>query len=67
MLDHSFPAYTFFFFFWGGSGDFFTPIPLFIPESVHSGSASRDDCARVFSDKLRASSFPDSFTRDVQR
>ena len=33
-----------------------TLIPL-----VRQGSASRDDCGRVFPDELRASSFPDRF------
>ena len=32
---------------------------LFRPGSVHSGSASWDDCDRAFSDKLCESSFPD--------
>ena len=36
-------------------------IPLFIPGSVHSGSASWDDCGRVFPDELRVSSFHDRF------
>ena len=36
-------------------------IPLFMPESVHSGSASWNDCGRVFPDELRVSSFPDGF------
>ena len=35
-----------------------TPIPLFRSGSVHSGSASWDDCAHVFPDKLRVSTFP---------
>ena len=35
--------------------------PLFKPESVHSGSASWDDCNRVLPDELRVSSFPDRF------
>ena len=35
-----------------------TLIPLFRPESVHSGLASLDDCGRMFPDKLRVSSFP---------
>ena len=35
--------------------------PLFRPGSVHSGSASRDDCDRVFLDELRVSSLPDRF------
>ena len=34
-------------------------ILLFRPGSVHSGSASWDDCDRVFHDELRVSSFPD--------
>ena len=38
-----------------------TLIPLFMLESVHSGSASWDDCGRMFLDKLRVSSFPDRF------
>ena len=36
-------------------------ILLFMPGSVHSGSASCDDCCRMFPDKLRVSSFPDRF------
>ena len=32
-----------------------------MPGSVHSGSASRDDCGRMFPDKLRVSSFPYRF------
>ena len=62
MFDHSFPACAFFFFF------FFkveislrTLIPLFRPGSVHRGSASLDNCGRMFPDKLHASSFPDRF------
>ena len=35
-----------------------TLIPLFRPGSVHSGSASLDDCGRVFSDELRVGLFP---------
>ena len=38
-----------------------TLISLFKPGSVHSGSASSDDCGRVFPDELRVSSFPDRF------
>ena len=34
-------------------------IPLFMPGSVYSGSASCDDCGRIFPDLLRVSSFPD--------
>ena len=36
-------------------------IPLIRPGSAHSGSASWDDCGRMFLDKLRVSSFPDRF------
>ena len=35
-----------------------TLIPLFMPGSVHSSSASWDDCGRVFPDVSRVSSFP---------
>ena len=35
-----------------------TPVSLFRPGSVHSGSASWDDCDRVFPYELRVSSFP---------
>ena len=38
-----------------------TLIPLFMPGTVHSGSASSDDCGRVFSDTLHVSSFPHRF------
>ena len=40
---------------------FRTLIRLFTPGLVHSGSASWDDCKRVFPDELRVSSFPDRF------
>ena len=36
-------------------------IPLFRLGSVHSVSASSDDCSRVFSDELRVNTFPDRF------
>ena len=36
-------------------------IPLFMPESVHSGSASWDDRSQMFPDTLCVSSFPDRF------
>ena len=36
-------------------------IPLFTPGSVHSGSASRDDCDRVFPDELRVTLCPGRF------
>ena len=38
-----------------------TLIPLFVPGSVDSGSASCDDCGSMFPNKLRVSSFPDRF------
>ena len=38
-----------------------TLIPLFMPGSVHSGSASWDDCGWMFPDKLGVSLFPDRF------
>ena len=38
-----------------------TQFPLFRPVSVHSGSASLDDCCEMFPDELRVSSFPDKF------
>ena len=38
-----------------------TLIPLFMPESVHGGSAGCDDRGRMFSDKLCVSLFPDRF------
>ena len=39
-------------------------IPLFMPESVYSGSVSWDDCGRMFPCKLRVSSFPESAHSD---
>ena len=39
-----------------------TLIPLYMPGSVHSGSAGCDDCGRMFPDKLRVSSFPERFS-----
>ena len=38
-----------------------TPIPLFMPGSAHSGSVSCDDFGRMFTKKLRVSSFLDRF------
>ena len=38
-----------------------TLIPLFMPESVHTGSASWNNCGQVFPDKLHVSSFPNRF------
>ena len=42
-----------------------TLIPRFRPGSVYSGSASWDDCDRVFPDELRVTSFPDGFPHYV--
>ena len=47
------------FFFFFLSGDHLVPsVPLFRQGSVHSGSASWDDCGRAFPDELPVSSFP---------
>ena len=73
MFDHLFPACAFFLSFRFFFSSFFssslfeveissrTPVPLFMPESVHSRSASEDDCGRMFPDELRVSSLPDWF------
>ena len=47
----------FFFFFFKVEISSLTLMPLFAAGSVHSGSASRDDCSREFLDGLRVSSF----------
>ena len=57
MYIHSFPTCGFFFKVEISSCII---IPLFRPESIHSGSASWDDFGREFPDKLRISSFPRS-------
>ena len=51
------------FYFWFLEVEISSPalIPLFMPGSVHSGSASWDDWGRMFPDKFRVSSFPDRF------
>ena len=59
MFDNSIPACAFFFFKVEISSS--TLIALFRLGSVHSGSASKEDCDRVFPDELRVSSFPDTF------
>ena len=60
MLENSFPACAFFFFFFlKVEISSRTLIPLFRPGSFHSGSASSDDCDRLFPEELRVSSFPD--------
>ena len=53
--------FFFFSFFFEAEFSSRTLIPLFMPGSVHSGSASRDDYGQVFPDKLRVTSFPDRF------
>ena len=55
MLDFSFPTCAFFFFLVEISSH--KLIPLFSPGSVYRGSASWDDCDRVFPEELRVSSF----------
>ena len=72
MFDYSFPARAFLFLFLSFLFSFFeveissrTLIPPFSPGSVHSGSASGDDCDRMFPDKLRVTSFPDRFPHYV--
>ena len=69
MLDNLFPAsppplfFSFlFFFFFVVEISSRTLIPLFGPGSVHSGSASGDDCDKVFTDELRVSPFADRFS-----
>ena len=62
MFDNLFPACAFFF---KVEISWRTLIPLSRPGSVHSGSASCDDCAKVFPDELRASSFSDRFPHDA--
>ena len=60
MFDHYSPLCFFFFFEVEISSS--ALIPPFMSRSVHSGSASLDDCGRMFSDKLRVmSSFLDRF------
>ena len=60
MFDNSFPSCAFVCLFKVEISSR-TLIPLFRPGSVHSGSASRDDCDQVFSDELYVSSFLDRF------
>ena len=52
MFDHSFPAcvlFSFSFLFFKVEISSRTLIPVFMPESVHSGSASRDDYKKISS------------------
>ena len=48
---------TYFFFFWSGVQLARTPVPILRPGSIHSGSASLDDCGLVFPDEFRMNSF----------
>ena len=65
MFDHSFPECAFFLEVEISSR---TKISLFMPGSVHSGSASWDDCGQMFPDKLRVSCFRiRSYTMPGQR
>ena len=56
----------FFFFFFEVEISLCALIPLSMPGSVHSGSASWDDCGWMFLDKLSVSSFPDRFPHPGQ-
>ena len=57
IFNHSFPACAFKFFFLVEMNSR-TLIPLFTPGSIHSGSASRDDCGRVFREALSTKPHP---------
>ena len=54
----SIPAWPFFPLLFKVEISLCTPVPLFRPRSVHSGSASWDNKGQVFPDKLTISSFP---------
>ena len=56
-FNNSFPTCAFYFFFFKVEISLHPPIPLFRPGSVHSGSASWDDCGQVFPDELRVNLF----------
>ena len=58
MFDHLFPACAV---FSRVEISLRTLIPLIRPGSVHSGSATWDDCCQVLPVELRVSSFPDRF------
>ena len=63
MLNHPFPAcpeFVFLFYIVVEISSC-TPIPLFMPGSVNSGSVSWDDCGKMFPDKLHVSSLLDKF------
>ena len=57
MFDDSFPAWAFLFCYVEVEISSRTLIPLFRPGSVHSGSASWDDCGLAFPDELRVTLF----------
>ena len=59
MFDNLFHTCAFFFF--KAEISSCTPIPLFRPGSVHSGSVNWDDCDWVFPDKLCVRLLPDRF------
>ena len=65
MFDNSFADCAFFFFLLKVEISSRTLIPLFMPGSVHSASASRDHCDRVFPDELRVRSFPYRFRNNA--
>ena len=48
-------------FFFEAEISWHTLISLFMPGPVYIGSASWDDCSKMFPDKLHVSSFPDRF------
>ena len=66
MFDHHSSPALFFFFFFEVEISLCALIPLSMPGSVHSGSASWDDCGWMFLDKLSVSSFPDRFPHPGQ-
>ena len=66
IFNNSFPTCAFLFFlFFKVEISLYTLIPLFRPGSVHSGSASWDDCDLVFPYELRMSSFLDRFLHNA--
>ena len=57
--DSSFPAYDFFFFFFSKRRSACArQFRSFMPGTILNGSASRDNCGRVFPNELRVRSFP---------
>ena len=53
-----FISHLFYFFFFKVEISSHTPLPVFRPRSIHSGSVSWDDCGRIFPDELHVSLFP---------